>query len=39
MMRHPEADLTVVILDNMAPDEGATELLVLEVVEVVLASA
>jgi CubicO group peptidase (beta-lactamase class C family) len=39
MMRHPEANLTVVILDNMAPDEGATELLVLEVMEVVLASA
>jgi D-alanyl-D-alanine carboxypeptidase len=39
MMRHIEGDLTIVILDNMAPDEGATELLVMEVAEVVLASA
>jgi D-alanyl-D-alanine carboxypeptidase len=39
MMRLETADLTVILLDNMAPDEGATELLRDEVVRVVLESA
>ena len=39
MMRLPEPDLTVVLIGNMAPDEGATELLRDEVVRLVLGSA
>ena len=39
MMRLADADLTVILIDNMAPDGGASELLVLDVVRVVLATA
>jgi D-alanyl-D-alanine carboxypeptidase len=39
MFRLDEADLTVILIDNMAPDGGASELLVLEVFRVVLATA
>jgi D-alanyl-D-alanine carboxypeptidase len=38
MMRLEEADLTVLVLDNMSPDEGATEFLTLEVFRIVLQS-
>ena len=39
MMRLEAADLTVILIDNMAPDEGATELLLDKVVRVVLGTA
>jgi D-alanyl-D-alanine carboxypeptidase len=39
MMRLEDDDLTVVMIDNVAPDEGATEILRDEVVRLVLASA
>lgn len=39
LMRLPDADLTVVVLDNLAPDEGATDMLRDEVIRLVLADA
>jgi D-alanyl-D-alanine carboxypeptidase len=39
MMRLEAADLTVILMNNMAPDQGATERLRDEVVQIVLGSA
>jgi D-alanyl-D-alanine carboxypeptidase len=39
MMRLEEEDLTVLMIDNVAPDQGATEVLRDEAIKIVLASA